>query len=101
MEDSSAYKEVSPILTDIPRFAGPAPAPSGGRLAAAPVEIPRLNLILFLVTLLTTTMAGADLAGAPVNLLDPVSALMNLPAGLSFSLPLMAILLAHEMGHYL
>ncbi len=102
MEDSSAYKEVSPILTDIPRFAGPAPAASGYRRpAAAPIEIPRINLILFLVTLLTTTMAGADLAGAPVNLLDPVSALMNLPAGLSFSLPLMAILFAHEMGHYL
>ncbi len=102
MEDSSAYKEVSPILTDIPRFAGPTLAPeSYRRPSSPPIVIPRLNLALFLLTLLTTTMAGADLAGAPINPLDPITSLINLPAGLSFSLPLMAILLAHEMGHFL
>lgn len=102
MEDSGAYKEVSPILTDIPRFAGPSPETENYRRPGAwPIDLPRLNLALFLLTLLTTTMAGADMAGPPVNLLDPIASLINLPAGLSFSLPLMAILLAHEMGHYL
>ena len=33
--------------------------------------------------------------------MHPLAALVSLRAGLSFSLPLMAILLAHEMGHYL
>ena len=31
----------------------------------------------------------------------PLLAVAALPSGLSFSIPLMAILLAHEMGHYL
>ncbi len=102
MEDSGAYKEISPLLTDIPRFAGTSPETENDRRPGPrPNDVPRLNLALFLLTLLTTTMAGADMAGPPVNLFDPIASLVNLPAGLSFSLPLMAILLAHEMGHYL
>jgi membrane-associated protease RseP (regulator of RpoE activity) len=49
-----------------------------------------LNLVLFLATVVTTTMQGALDAGS----------IWKLKAGLSFSLPLMAILVAHEMGHY-
>jgi len=100
MDESGAYKEISPILTDIPRFEGPAEPIDTWRPAPKPLTIPRVNLVLFLLTLLTTTMAGADSAGAFVTLRAPLQSLINLSAGLSFSIPLMAILLAHEMGHY-
>ena len=71
-----------------------------------------LNLLLFLVTALTTTVFGFALAQSfkedvPFNIdwlfegyfrlahLDP-----QLLSGLWFSLPLLLILLAHEFGHY-
>lgn len=71
-----------------------------------------LHLLLFLVTLLTTTVFGFALtesfrAGVPLNLdwlfegyvrlahRDP-----RLLDGLWFSAPLMLILLSHELGHY-
>jgi membrane-associated protease RseP (regulator of RpoE activity) len=100
MDESSAYKEFSPVLSDIPRFEGPLEPVDTWRPAPAPWSIPRLNLVLFLLTLLTTTMAGADASGAFVTLRAPLQSLANLRAGLSFSIPLMSILLAHELGHY-
>jgi membrane-associated protease RseP (regulator of RpoE activity) len=99
MDDLTAQKEVSPVLGEIPRYVGSGPTP-----AVEPVQgrrIPPLNLALFLVTLLTTTMAGAYQAGAILSLSIPLESLVNLASGLSFSLPLMAILLAHELGHYI
>ena len=69
-----------------------------------------LHGLLFLATLLTTTFAGAVLAGAiPLeNLLDAIGGATRVPSlaaewvrGLSFSVPLLAILLCHEMGHYI
>lgn len=54
-----------------------------------------LHLILVLATIATTTLAGATLAG--VNLVrDPAGILVGVP----FSLTLMTILTAHELGHY-
>lgn len=56
--------------------------------------MPLLHVVLFLTTLLTTTVQGA--------LMHPSSAdTFALADGLSFSVPLMAILLCHEMGHYI
>lgn len=49
----------------------------------------------FLVTFVTTTMAGAIHAGV-----DPFTRPWEMGAGLSFSVPLLAILLAHEFGHF-
>jgi Zn-dependent protease len=63
-------------------------------------EIPRVrkdtprwvHLALFLATFITTTLAGAG---------DRSGIIAMLVSGLPFSLTLMAILLTHEMGHYL
>jgi len=57
---------------------------------------PWLHLVLFLLTLITTTMAGAMQAGV-----DPFSNPWQITNGLPFALTLMTILLVHEMGHYL
>src|SRR5262245_53755452 len=51
---------------------------------------------LFVVTALTTTLAGALLDGA-----DPFTSPVSLARGIPFSAALLAILLCHEMGHYL
>jgi membrane-associated protease RseP (regulator of RpoE activity) len=67
-----------------------------------------LHALLFLATLATTTLAGAVLAGAMEDSFAPfrgrlgvtAAFLHSWSAGLQFSLPLLAILLAHEMGHY-
>src|SRR5437879_8362232 len=70
-----------------------------------------LHLTLFLATLVTTTLAGAIFNGAipydpnPFDLFTgaypfPPHVARAWAAGLEFSLPLVAILLAHELGHY-
>src|SRR5262245_10803673 len=58
-------------------------------------HLPILNLLLFALTLATATIAGALNADVPISGLRA-----NWTSGLPFSLTLMAILLAHEMGHY-
>lgn len=73
-----------------------------------------LNLLLFLLTLLTTTVIGARLAEnfdanrPAIYLAEDLAAYHRLlsrpeawPAGLVYSCTLLSILLAHEMGHYL
>ena len=107
MDDAAvhpAYKDAPNVLTEIPRYAAETPPSLGpeprGLRAMLPEGIPRLNLALFAITLLTTTMAGAYVAGADLSLRHPIAFITGLAMGLSFSLPLMAILLAHEMGHY-
>jgi membrane-associated protease RseP (regulator of RpoE activity) len=88
----------SPVLSDIPRYAQPgATASTPARVAAG---IPFLNTALFFLTFFTTTVAGADMAGADLSIFRPFSSGLQLYAGLTFSIPLLAILLAHEMGHY-
>jgi membrane-associated protease RseP (regulator of RpoE activity) len=101
MDDLSLQSNASPVLTDIPRFEHQLePAYTIEPQRRPPIRLRPINVALFLLTLLTTTMAGADSAGAPVLLGVPAS-LPNLIAGLTFSVPLMSILFAHEMGHYL
>jgi membrane-associated protease RseP (regulator of RpoE activity) len=56
--------------------------------------MPVLNIALFLTTLLTTTVQGAIGQHADGSIFPLVD-------GLWFSVPLMAILLCHEMGHYI
>lgn len=54
--------------------------------------------LLFVLTLVTTTTAGAALAGLTLGVGHFSAAALR--AGLGFSIPLAAILLAHESGHY-
>jgi membrane-associated protease RseP (regulator of RpoE activity) len=56
--------------------------------------MPLLHIALFLVTLFTTTVQGAYMEHGNASIFP-------LSDGLSFSIPLMAILLCHEMGHYI
>lgn len=71
-----------------------------------------LHLLLFLATLFTTTLSGALFAGADPFLFaaDAEGWRAFLPAGIDhaqlvpglwFSLPLLFVLLGHELGHYL
>lgn len=55
-----------------------------------------LHAILFVATLITTTWAGALHVGV-----NPIHSPKGFVAGLPFSLGLMLILGAHELGHYL
>ena len=59
-------------------------------------RLPILNVLLFAATLVTTTIAGAFNAD-----IAPADLRTRWMSGLPFSLTLMGILLAHEMGHYL
>ena len=76
----------------------PQAQPKDGR-ASEPVTRPFLALGLLLVTLFTTTIAGAEIAGISAKQLksDPSVLLQGLP----YALALMAILSIHELGHYL
>src|SRR5215470_14229171 len=64
----------------------------------------RLHLLLFFATCLTTTLSGAVLV-VPADAANTGGAfdwaLTHWRAGLPFSVPLMFILLVHEMGHYI
>jgi membrane-associated protease RseP (regulator of RpoE activity) len=102
MDDLTSRDDDARVLTEIPRIS-PAPVWEPGIVAAAHARATAfgpLNFGLFALTLLTTTMAGADMAGAFVSVAHPIATFANLAAGLSFSIPLMAILLSHEMGHF-
>ncbi len=63
-------------------------------------KLPVLNITLFLITIVTTTMAGAGMEGVTTIefLRYPIKSLIK---GLPFALTLMTILLTHEMGHFL
>ncbi|MCJ7676414.1 MAG: site-2 protease family protein [Anaerolineales bacterium] len=60
---------------------------------------PRTNLLLFVLTILSVLLAGElyDYSG-PLTLRGLI---VNLPRGLPFAVSLLAILTAHEFGHYL
>jgi len=72
-----------------------------------PPDRPRklLPAILFLASFCTTTFAGviwyAGFAGSPPGFLDLLTDPSYLIGGLSFSVSILVILIAHELGHYL
>ena len=59
-------------------------------------RLPVVHIVLFVLTFITTAMAGAFQVGA-----DPVVDPGSIRAGFPFAITLLAILLSHEMGHYI
>jgi hypothetical protein len=51
--------------------------------------------VLFVLTLLTTTLSGADWIGLPYHTLEEAFSM-----GLSYSVPFLLILTVHEFGHF-
>ena len=70
------------------------PGVPAGRTAS-----PRANVLMFLLTVVSVLLAG-ELYGysGPLTLRGLI---LNLPSGLPFAVSLLAILTAHEFGHYL
>ncbi|QNH64168.1 site-2 protease family protein [Hymenobacter sediminicola] len=59
-----------------------------------------LHLSLFLITLATTTLAGAEWVTGKVTFGAPGLTAAEVQQGLWFSLPFLAVLAVHEFGHY-
>ena len=60
-----------------------------------------LHALLFLLTLLTTLLAGMDFTGNPSLELSSWQSSSSVLGAVSYSVGVMLILFAHEMGHYL
>src|SRR5215472_7501172 len=62
---------------------------------------PTVNAVLFLLTVLSTFIAGALPFGAiPFVNFDPLREPMSVRHGIEFAVTLLAILVTHEFGHY-
>ncbi len=59
------------------------------------VENTRINVILFIATFISTALSGALLRGV-----DPFASIENILVGFPYAIAILAILGAHEMGHY-
>ena len=88
MDQSPAYPTYAPFR--LPAHVPVAVAPP--RRVGSSLTI---HVLLFALTFITTTMAGAMHVGV-----DPFSNPWGMIHGLSFSVTLMLILLCHELGHY-
>ncbi|MFM1843082.1 MAG: hypothetical protein RLZZ490_1824 [Cyanobacteriota bacterium] len=78
------------------------PNPSQAKDTAAdvqPITKPWLALVLLLLTLFTTTMIGAEMAGLTAE--DLQAGPQTLGVGLPYSLAVLTILGCHEFSHYL
>ena len=86
---------MSPSEFDLMPGGGGRPASVPTTATTPPRRVPVVNVVLFALTFITTSMAGAFQVGA-----DPIADPATLLAGFPFSITLMAILLIHELGHY-
>jgi len=62
---------------------------------------PVLNLVMFVITLISVITSGWLYSNEPLNTSDPIQVVLKvLQAGWPFAVSLMAILATHELGHY-
>lgn len=61
----------------------------------------KLNLVLFVATVASVFLTGANYVAEGPDPLGWRDTLRTLPSGWSFAVPLLAILLTHEFGHYI
>src|SRR5690606_22589096 len=59
-----------------------------------------LQILLFIVTIITTTLAGAEWTYGKSILYSPDFTWADFKSGLSYSIPFLLILTVHEFGHY-
>lgn len=65
------------------------------------LKTPYINIILFVVTLLTTTLAGAEwIYGKSFFFQSEIMGLEEFKRGFWFSIPFLGFLTTHEFGHY-
>lgn len=67
---------------------------------ASPWRTAALHLSLFLLTLLTTTLAGAEWITGKLTFGSTPLTAAEMQRGLWFSLPFLGVLTVHEFGHY-
>ncbi|MGE5250803.1 MAG: site-2 protease family protein [Bacteroidota bacterium] len=60
-----------------------------------------INVILFVLTVLSLLFVGGSMSGTDINITGPVSFILFMLSGWPYALSLISILLAHEFGHYL
>lgn len=86
--DRRPQHETYTTSTAVPQWEAPRPQPRKKPAVA-------IHIVLFALTFVTTSFAGAMWAGV-----DPMEDWTGIRAGFPFSVTLMSILLCHEMGHY-
>ena len=87
------------MKSSVPRTPADIPSadPAGNRApSSGPTRDLSIHVILFVTTIATTIIVGSNYAG---NLFRQPEFILT--HGIPFSITLMAILLAHEMGHYM
>lgn len=85
-----------PYGNDLPSYQKELPKTDPEKTGAGlPPANPVINLVLFILTVLTTLFAGSYL-----NQGDPLSRIEDLSLGIPFSFTLLAIIGCHEFGHY-
>lgn len=97
MEEQNRFDSSAPIDVEYTVTAGETEKKTLGNIQTPETKAPnpRLNIILFIATLFTTTFAGALMeVGASGSIWS------QLHKGFPFSLTLLTILLFHEFGHY-
>jgi len=106
-EPARAHDPTAPMDDDSPAEAdfwqkdGRPSSPDGvAREATLPPLKWRKNLVLFGLTVLSVFLTGAKYTNPNLDLGDLGAVLRALPSGWTFAVPLMAILLFHEFGHF-